>query len=458
MYSDMRQHDRWNYRLVAEKCAVEDLCITLNKYQIKVLCPKPDSVGNRQPIGLQSSERNILSLLPDQVRQDIDLELEPPPLGDDELPDLDNDDLARYLNEDGICIMRDILNELSEVNDEWNRVSQTNMYTNVLKNPKNLAKCTTIPELKIIASILRHYTGRSWITAKMKKAQIVNSISSAFGGTEFLQVPEPKTKAVISKRPSVKSLKEAAMSFVMDEKYPVLCLRISIANALHAINTEEWYKRSHVPIHYEIPNSEEVYESFSLPEFNEERNQVEPRTMDVSHMLGNLRTACLKNEGIALASKDAWKRVADKNPEIVSRSIVYDNIDVQNVQFSKRFFSFGVENKMRENGDIKEADFVRTVRAWFMSCDMRGVSATARIDALLDMHKLLTEGMNFDTFPCKLLTRSGSNSGTVGGVGPHAPRDGSADANLRQSANVVKMRSFMFLCEWKLVSSDYEIC
>ena len=48
-------------------------------------------------------------------------------------------------------------------------------------------------------------------------------------------------------------------------------------------------------------------------------------------------------------------------------------------------------------------------------------------------------------FPIVPLTRSGSNSATVGGVGPQAPRDGSADANVRQIAKVGKMRTFIFL-------------
>ena len=113
----------------------------------------------------------------------------------------------------------------------------------------------------------------------------------------------------------------------------------------------------------------------------------------------DVRTACMKNDGIDIASAHAWRRVADNNPEVVSRSIVYDNIDVQNVAFSKRFFGHGVENQMRVNGDIIEAEFVRTVRAWYMSCDTRGMSAQHRIKQLIAMHKLLTDGIDFDTFP-----------------------------------------------------------
>ena len=67
---------------------------------------------------------------------------------------------------------------------------------------------------------------------------------------------------------------------------------------------------------------------FLYPEYNQQRNMVEPKCLDSHHLLVNYRVkAC--NNGFAGygISKEAWQRVAESDNSIISKAIVTDLID-----------------------------------------------------------------------------------------------------------------------------------
>lgn len=366
-------------------------------------------VRKKKVIGLQGEEKNLLCLLSAEVRSEIEHEVQSGCDTDDEdyLPDLDEpeSELEKVLQSGGIELLTDIVNELQDQNDKWLNFSPSDLFPSVLTNAKALIAACTIADLKVIANNLKYHTNRDWITHKMKKAQMVNSIVSAFGSNEWIKIPDAPSGPPVKKINAPLSLRDLSQTVLKDSTYPLLGLRAQIATALHRNNLRKWNATVRNGTTLLVPNifdDEPDYidwDMYSVPEYNNHRQQYEPRVLDVTHIFNNLRTQATKNDLKLFAPHESWCKVADNHPEIISRSIVYDNLDSQNAAFTKRFFGFRVEAQMRENGDEKSADFVRTVRSWYMACDMRGMSAKARITPLLNMYITLVGDHNFDIFP-----------------------------------------------------------
>ncbi|VDI84262.1 Hypothetical predicted protein [Mytilus galloprovincialis] len=95
-------------------------------------------------------------------------------------------------------------------------------------------------------------------------------------------------------------------------------------------------------------NFEEIgsTEWFSYPEFNDIRQNLVPACIDAHHLLVNLRSNVC-TDGLQNIRKQAWVAVANKNRDIISKSLVIVIIDKQNNAFAKRTFSRDVEIEMR---------------------------------------------------------------------------------------------------------------
>ncbi|XP_076088264.1 uncharacterized protein LOC143058683 [Mytilus galloprovincialis] len=139
-------------------------------------------------------------------------------------------------------------------------------------------------------------------------------------------------------------------------------------------------------------------EWFSYPEFNDIRQKLEPACIDAHHLLVNLRSKVCK-DGLQNIRKQAWVAVANKNRDIISKSLVVDIIDKQNNAFAKRTFSRDVEIEMRNLAFDKEADFCQIVREWYEAEDTPGFSSKERIRRKLRLKEFLLEGVDFGQFP-----------------------------------------------------------
>ena len=60
---------------------------------------------------------------------------------------------------------------------------------------------------------------------------------------------------------------------------------------------------------------------------------------------------------------------------------------------------------MTEKGHDGTATFIRIVQNWFQACDKRGISADECVEHIFNMHKFLTEDIDFDKFPSKCCGR-----------------------------------------------------
>ena len=157
--------------------------------------------------------------------------------------------------------------------------------------------------------------------------------------------------------------------------------------------------RSPVPTSYEIPIEPSSFDVFSYPEYNLKRQQIEPRIIDPSHVLTNLRVHATQ-KGILDCDPKAFLRVSETDNDVLSRGLLVQPIaDQQSVPFARRIFSKNVEDIMRTNGDVKEANLVQYIRNWYDACNERGLSVTQRIRHLVDMHNYLMGFYDAEKFP-----------------------------------------------------------
>ncbi|CAC5400819.1 unnamed protein product [Mytilus coruscus] len=136
---------------------------------------------------------------------------------------------------------------------------------------------------------------------------------------------------------------------------------------------------------------------FSYPEVSEKRNKMEPKCLDAHHLLVNLRVKVCK-DGLQGIQKRAWHAVAEKNRDIISKSLVVDLIDKQNNAFALRTFSTDVESEMRILGFIREADFCKLIREWYEAEDESGISAVDRMKRRINLKSFLLEGVDFGRY------------------------------------------------------------
>ena len=110
-------------------------------------------------------------------------------------------------------------------------------------------------------------------------------------------------------------------------------------------------KNATVPMDMQIKHRNENFEFYAFPEYSSVHNQLEPRTLDPTHILMNLRAhAC--HDGFSFFNKNALIRVSDTNKKILSRPMVTQVLDQQNAEMAKRTFSKEVEQIMKDNGDL----------------------------------------------------------------------------------------------------------
>ena len=137
---------------------------------------------------------------------------------------------------------------------------------------------------------------------------------------------------------------------------------------------------------------------FYFPEFSEERQQIEIRTLDYTHQLTNLQGILCKR-GLENVKRSEFERIANLYPHILSKGIVKGDLDKQCASLAIELFSEKVEKKLIFNRAVHEALFVRLVRNWYKACDERGMSADERVNHLWAFYAYLTKDIEFDKFP-----------------------------------------------------------
>ena len=350
-------------------------------------------------IGLHEGEQDILKLLvPDDKDQDD--------IGENDenyLPDLrpGNTSLEHVLLSTDCPLLTNILTQLRVFNSvKWDEKSIEYLYTHLLTDGNELYKVCILKELSIIATEIRCFTGRLWFSASFLKAENVNIIVSAFGGTK-MHVNESLRRKEKKFQPD--TLVVLSSCILKNETYPVEHLQISLGTVVQRQQNNDWYANATCPLVAPVPhehNSSLVkrMEFFCYPEYNELRKQLEPRTFDFTHILTNMRNQIL-TRGFDYCKKEHFEELCKARPDILSIALVYDKIDMQNAFTAMRMCNYSVQRWMEKKGYTETARFVCLVRNWHDACNRCGLPADTRVRYLNDLHEFLTKDINFNAVP-----------------------------------------------------------
>ncbi|KAJ8316748.1 hypothetical protein KUTeg_005694 [Tegillarca granosa] len=129
---------------------------------------------------------------------------------------------------------------------------------------------------------------------------------------------------------------------------------------------------------------------FYIPEFSYDRQQLEVRCIDSSHLLTRTKRKRL--------SSKPWLKAASTRKTSLTSVMVEDVIDPMSVPMAVTHFSSDVEKVMRDNGDIHAADLCH-VRNWWKAEDEAGISAIDRIKMRFCLRDRLLRDVDFSKFP-----------------------------------------------------------
>ena len=295
----------------------------------------------KRVIGLQENEQSILDIvklkdLPDEELDNANVDAFEPA---EEIVTLDT-----YLRKQDFPLIPNILNELINFNKlKWQEKTFEDLYPNLLTDGPTLARSTSVKELQIIACEIRCCTGRIWYSSNMLKSELVNAIIKGFGGTN---------QAVVEKRKTLKtfnpeSLVQSCVAHLKQDLFPVEHLQIPLATEHQLKVSENWHAQATVKTSAAIPRHENSTQSrtmdfFSYPAHNENRNELDFKTFDFTHILTNLRTQIL-TRGLDYCRKEHFEHLSENRPDILSLALVVDKIDQQNAFTAMRMFNYNVE-------------------------------------------------------------------------------------------------------------------
>ena len=352
--------------------------------------------------GLQPEETNLLSLLPQQVADNLVMQSETEQNNEHIVDNESN--LYKVLTAANFNLLNDIKTDLAEHNPG----KLDRLYPEILRSAQVLNRECTAKELCIISKVLQVFTGCKFYSPSMRKGCNVNMISKAFEGDDFISEVKRKFKRAL-KNPI--SLTTQCRNLLMQSFYADTALKVSYAEVCHIVNKTIWASKCKIDLNVKIPYkglpnmSQATMDLFCFPEFNTKRNQFEPCLLDYSHILTNMRTHICKTGGYDFCPTEHFRELAKDRDDILSICSVYKCPDAQNVFTAERFFSKPVENWMTERGYTVTAYFVRLTRNWHNACNKRGLSAETRLQYLFEIHRFLTAGIDFDKFPGKCSER-----------------------------------------------------
>ena len=161
---------------------------------------------------------------------------------------------------------------------------------------------------------------------------------------------------------------------------------------------KQWENKSTVPVQIYLPFIDRHHVIFNFPERNADRNQVEMRTFDYTHILNNLRFH-ICNKGFDDVSTQAFIEVSNMDHDVLSRAVVELKLDRQNCLLFQRFFSEDVQKILTRCNYVSEAKFVKLVWNWYKACDERGMAVNERLTNLYKMYEYLSNLMSEHHYP-----------------------------------------------------------
>ena len=205
----------------------------------------------------------------------------------------------------------------------------------------------------------------------------------------------------------VKTLLDMCKKVVNSKQYPKNVLAVTYCQTMWPVYLRTFFENATVTETVEIV-CETTGNTFSFnpvykPEHSRERNQLEVRVMDGTHIRTNIKSKLIRN-GLDNVKLAAWKKVAIAKKSVLPVAMleVQDDGKIMHQQsdsFVRTMFSEAVEEEMLKNGDQNEALFCRLFREWHEAEDMPGLTAFERCNRSLALRDWLLDGYNFHIFP-----------------------------------------------------------
>ena len=261
---------------------------------------------------------------------------------------------------------------------KWSNLEPDHLFLDILQNLGEMLKAFTLKDIQTTSKTLERHTGQQWYSYKLSKCENINNIVAAFDSKEFL---DPVTTTCLIQTP--RSLVFLSKSVLKQNNYPGVCMKFAIATGIHTYEKCLWNGRRYVEEYSHIPNEDSpevdtVMEFFSIPEYSKQRNQLEFRTLDYTHMLTNMRSHIL-SRGYDFCPTQHYHTLAEEMPDIVSRAIIFDQADTQSAFYALHMFSKEVEEFFIAKGHTDSAHFVKLVRDGHEACDLHGLPADEQV-------------------------------------------------------------------------------
>ena len=328
--------------------------------------------------GLRNTDLNVLSTLPQNIIDDI--------CDEQNVQLVHNLDLHKAFISEKIHLLEDICEALHNVGPKWAGCTPENIYPDLVTDKMQLSSQCRHVELNVIGDVLKSTSERQLFLKSDPKAKKVDTILYRFGAQDFI-VPSVK---------KVKSLKKMCESVVSD--FELLILQCIYAKSCHVKNVMLWKQRATVKMSCYVPILEGDYPLFSFPEFSSKCNQMEPHTMDYTHMLTNIHSLICR-KGFEGVSTEPFNKISMEHPSIISRGLVMGALDKQSAEYALTLFSEAIEKQLIADKALLEAHFVHLFRSWHRVCDECGMSADERINNLWALSAYLMKDINFNRFP-----------------------------------------------------------
>ena len=247
----------------------------------------------------------------------------------------DTDDLNSFLLSNDVGILKEILNDLKTLDPQWNDIEEEEVLMSILSNNTQLNKCCKHWELNSIACVVEDIIEQILFHRNSKKLHKVNIIGKLFGVSPLIEnIPARKGSS---------TLKDLACCVI--SSYPLLVLQVIYAKAVHVSAKKEFFENATVPMEAYIPLLKDTAPLFSYPAFNQLNGNLQPHTIDYTHILTNIRSIilCRRFKNI---KPEPFFRILNDDSSILSKALTKDIFDKQSADVALHLFSEQVELKL----------------------------------------------------------------------------------------------------------------
>ena len=294
------------------------------------------------------------------------------------------------------CIKR-ILSGLKKLNNKhnWNQHNVNSFLENYLKSKSSIAKLF-LYEMDVINEEVMSCFGKEIFQKKDGKSVRIDKMARQL--KKIPQLFEYSTTEEEGNEMNPANLMDIVRNYIMHKNYPKDFLAAQLCKLNHEEYVTQWENRSTVPVNIYLPFIDKHHIIFNYPELHQDRDQLEMRTFDYTHILNNLRYH-ICNKGYDTVSRDAFLKVSDIDHDVLPRAVVELKLDRQNCLLSQRFFSEEVQKILTMCNHVSEANFVELVRNWYKACDERGMAVNQRLTHLNSMYEYLCSLMYMNHYP-----------------------------------------------------------